>query len=103
MFTAHDNSGEIVGAVTTLEKKTFVLEFCRLFVAENHRRKGVGRELINAVDAHARNSGYRSISCLVAEANDPARLFYERLGFTPAYHFGDGDIIYTKQVTEVAI
>jgi len=46
------------------------------------RRRGVGRLLIDATEAWARERGATSIDLTVIEANENALRFYERLGFS---------------------
>jgi ribosomal protein S18 acetylase RimI-like enzyme len=53
-----------------------------MWVAPPHRRSGVGRQLVHAVDSWARSRGVRTLRLMVTSGNDPARQFYERLGFT---------------------
>jgi ribosomal protein S18 acetylase RimI-like enzyme len=45
------------------------------------RNRGVGRALIDAVDAYARGAGLRYVSLMVTEDNAPARTLYDRAGF----------------------
>lgn len=45
------------------------------------RNRGVGRVLIDAVDAFARAAGMRYVSLMVTEDNAPARTLYDHAGF----------------------
>ncbi|HEY7343469.1 MAG TPA: GNAT family N-acetyltransferase [Ktedonobacterales bacterium] len=51
-------------------------------IAPKHRRQGVGRALMAAVEAHARDEGLRCLVCETQTTNVPAIRFYRALGFT---------------------
>ncbi|MBC7560665.1 MAG: GNAT family N-acetyltransferase [Dermatophilaceae bacterium] len=50
-----------------------------MFVSPRHQRRGVARQLLAHVEAHARSEGTPALS---AEASLTARPFFERAGFT---------------------
>jgi GNAT superfamily N-acetyltransferase len=52
-----------------------------LVVAERHRGSGVGRALVEAVEAEARGRGCGLLFLTTAERRADAHRFYERLGF----------------------
>jgi ribosomal protein S18 acetylase RimI-like enzyme len=52
-----------------------------MWVAKEARQKGVGRALVDAVIAWARESVARTMVLTVTSNNDRATRFYERLGF----------------------
>lgn len=54
-----------------------------LSVAESVERQGVGRALLDAVEAWARARGHRFITLNVFAGNDRARHVYERAGYAP--------------------
>ncbi len=62
----------------TVADRAQLLEFA---VAETHRRKGVGRGLISRLLEMSRGKGCAVIELELREDNDPARKFYEKLGF----------------------
>ena len=52
-----------------------------LWTAPTHRRRGVGRLLVNGVLDWARGRSARMLQLMVTSNNEPAIRFYERLGF----------------------
>lgn len=53
-----------------------------LVVAPDHERRGVGRRLVNVVEQWASRRGLVRIRLETGAANEAARAFYERLGYT---------------------
>jgi ribosomal protein S18 acetylase RimI-like enzyme/uncharacterized glyoxalase superfamily protein PhnB len=53
-----------------------------MWVAPTHRRRGVGQLLVNAVIDWMKHRRLVALYLNVTSNNDPARRFYERLGFT---------------------
>ena len=54
-----------------------------MWTAPSHRRRGVGRMLVDAVAAWAHHRGATILRLLVTSNNDPAQRFYQRIGFAP--------------------
>jgi ribosomal protein S18 acetylase RimI-like enzyme len=52
-----------------------------LAVKENHRGKGVGRQLVEYIKEYGRDNGYTLISLYVVDTNERAKKLYESLGF----------------------
>jgi ribosomal protein S18 acetylase RimI-like enzyme len=65
--------------------RTFVLN--DLYVEADGRRGGIGRELVAAATAHAREAGAASLSLQTGVANDAAQHLYESLGWTRETRF----------------
>ncbi len=56
-------------------------EIGELAVSEAAERHGVGRALVLACEQWARDQGYRFLALGTGAANQPARAFYQQLGF----------------------
>ena len=54
---------------------------CLLAVVPGYRRRGVGRDLLEWLEATARTAGIFDVSLELRESNVVARCFYERLGY----------------------
>jgi len=53
-----------------------------MWTAPTHRHRGIGRLLVNEVLGWARLHRARTLQLMVTSNNEPAILFYQRLGFT---------------------
>jgi ribosomal protein S18 acetylase RimI-like enzyme len=53
-----------------------------MWTAPTHRQRGVGRLLVNEILRWAHSRGARTLRLMVTNVNQPAMLFYQRLGFT---------------------
>lgn len=99
LATAEGAEGTLLlGTVCVKRSGALVAEFARLFVREGYRRRGVARALLNRAREIAIAAGCSSLSCAVHPANTEARAFYAQLGFTVAFHFGDGDLLLTLPI-----
>ena len=56
-----------------------------LVVAQEFRRRGIGRKLLEAAESFARNRGARSLRIGVLAGNQIAEDLYSSMGFTPLY------------------
>ena len=65
-----------------------------IWVADDHRGRGVGGALVDLVVRAARERGLRAISLSVEEGN-PARRLYERAGFVPVADAAEGTLCLT--------
>lgn len=82
-----EDGGKVVGYIrlvppTGLESNRHVRQIQGLAVDPACRGRGVGRALIEAACAAARNAGARRMTLRVLGHNGPARRLYERCGFT---------------------
>jgi ribosomal protein S18 acetylase RimI-like enzyme len=53
-----------------------------MWTAPSHRKRGVGRLLVQQILAWAQLRNVRTLRLMVTSVNEPAMGFYERLGFT---------------------
>jgi GNAT superfamily N-acetyltransferase len=90
-FIAKENN-KVVGAIFSFSypwhsKKTICIQ--ELFVSPEHRRKGIGRQLLFKI-----NHGQRIGAWLVAHRESDAAEFYEKMGFSQKgpYEFRHGVI-----------
>ena len=79
--------GEVAGYValghpTRLESNRHVLSLRGLAVAPAHQGRGLGRALLEAALAAARERGARRLTLRVLSTNPGARALYEACGFT---------------------
>ena len=88
----HDNTRRIT-AFAIMHFGDEVAHLNLLAVAEEHRRQGLGRQLMDWLSATAIEAGVFRINLELRTRNDEARAFYERLGFVsrgvvPGYYQG---------------
>ena len=88
VLVAEDEAG-VMGAVSLWIKPDLahgdaVVEVPMLVVAEDHRRTGVGRLLMEGVRSIASENGASMIELVATTANVAAREFYRSLGFVEA-------------------
>jgi putative acetyltransferase len=79
--------GEIAGCAALRKIDGDICEMKRLFVTREHRRKGVGRILAEAIIREARTIGYKRMRLDTVPSMTPATGLYRSLGFeeTPPY------------------
>jgi len=53
-----------------------------MWTAPAHRQRGIGGLLVNGILGWAGPRGVRTLQLMVTSNNEPAILFYQRLGFT---------------------
>ncbi len=70
-----------LGPLFPLESARHVLEIKALAVSPAHRRRGVGRALMEAAIREARATGARRLNLRVLSHNAEARALYARCGF----------------------
>ncbi len=90
-WVAEDASGGLLGYLLlgesgwlTPEPHGFIYD---VWVAPEHRGKGIGKGLVSWAADWARARGYRKIKLEVADSNARARHVYEELGFRPERHY----------------
>jgi ribosomal protein S18 acetylase RimI-like enzyme len=84
VLVAADEHG-VAGVITIRPSTHFTGErdgyIGELAVAERTSRRGVGRALVDAADAWARDHGLRNLTLHTGAFNENARAFYAALGF----------------------
>jgi ribosomal protein S18 acetylase RimI-like enzyme len=93
-----DPSGNVIAAVTG-HTWGGTCQVTSLWVDESHRRVGLGRALMHAVEAEARRRGCTQLILFTHTFQAPA--FYERLGFLKQatianYPAGHAQLLYVK-------
>jgi GNAT superfamily N-acetyltransferase len=71
----------VVGMVGVEPHGKDAAELRRMAVDRQHRRKGIGRELLAVAEAYSRASGYRRIILSTSELQVAARRLYEASGY----------------------
>ncbi len=75
---------------------TKILILYDLYVAEAHRRKGIGEVLMNRATQLAKETGATRLDLLTAKDNIPGQALYEKLGYVRA---NGGFYAYSLEVT----
>jgi ribosomal protein S18 acetylase RimI-like enzyme len=70
-----------LGRATPVAASDHVVMIAGFAVDPAHRRRGLGRALLDAAAAEARARGARRLTLRVLAHNEPARRLYERAGF----------------------
>lgn len=78
-----ETDGEVAGLVAGMPAADH-REVISMWVAQDHRGRGVADALLEAVTRWAEADGATGLCLAVAAGNDRARRFYERAGFAPS-------------------
>ena len=76
--------GQVVGTVALVPMTEERFELCKMAVDEGARGQGIGKSLMNAAEAVARNRGAQSIWLETNTVLGPALALYESAGYTAA-------------------
>lgn len=76
-----DGAGCGIAGSFLVEKDATRAQLISMWTAPTHRRRGVGRMLVDAVLKWAKSRKAGALHLLVTSNNEPAMRFYERLGF----------------------
>ena len=92
-----EEGDEILGAVFANEQVWWSgdeLYIYELYVSNNHHKKGIGKQLIAALEKHVQENGLEGITLLTSNKT-PAPDFYKHIGFEQAdymeYYFRDSN------------
>lgn len=79
-FAAIDDDGQLVGAIMAAEdgRRGYVYH---LGVLPEHRRKGVGEALVQAMIASMGQKSISTVALVASAANEACNGFWERMGF----------------------
>ena len=75
-----EDAGKIVGFILS-EENPPLAHIVTLDVAESHRRRGVGTDLMRESEAHLAFRGVRTVLLETATTNDAGVAFWERHGY----------------------
>ena len=102
ILLAYDGSQPVGIATCFRAFSTFaarpILNLHDLAVIPTYRGRGVGRQLLSAVEAKARALGCAGVTLEVLEGNTVARKLYAEMGFaSPAYNEGAGQALFLSK------
>jgi ribosomal protein S18 acetylase RimI-like enzyme len=81
MFLVAETPAGIVGFAELARPPNAPANLARIYVLPTHQQQGIGVSLFDDLLTRAKARGIAHITVAVAEANQRARTFYERLGF----------------------
>jgi N-acetylglutamate synthase-like GNAT family acetyltransferase len=97
-FMALNEKGECIGAVKLFEKSEGVGHFSHLVVAQEQQHKGIGGQLLDAVEQRARARGFHTIGTM-ARVN--ATSYFEHHGYhvagIPTHHLGTTHLVWMEK------
>ena len=82
-----ERSGELQGLILTSRVQPDTAHIPQLCISPRRRARGLGKLLLRHASTELARAGLRTITLTVTEANAPALLLYERLGFTTRHPF----------------
>ncbi len=98
ILVAELTSHEVVGWVHVSSRVSFldepIAEIGGLVVDQNHRRRGIGRKLIQAAERWARSKGYSKVVVRSNVVRPEAHEFYPSVG----YQLSKTSRVYTKNI-----
>ena len=89
--------GRIVGTGALLPRSSEEAEIVRMSVKKENRRQGIGRRILQALDARARDQGFKRIILETTATWDEVIKFYLRFGFQIT-HAQDGDVYFKMEL-----
>lgn len=80
--------GRVVGCGALKQIDTLTAELYRMLVTASHRRHGVGRQLVRALESHAVLLGYERLLLETSQQQKAARALYSACGWKRVDRFG---------------
>ncbi len=80
-FVLEDRDGSIIGAYGLYPLENQTCELRKMYLDKSHRRKGLGRFLLDSALAEARKLGFRRMTLETASVLKEAIALYKRYGF----------------------
>lgn len=97
LFLVAEVNGELIGTGALIAEGPATGRIVRMSVAREKRRHGIGRLLLDALLAAARQRGYRRIVLETTATWEDATAFYRRAGFRPVAE-RDGDLHFVLEL-----
>ena len=97
-FLVACEGSRIVGTGVLKPTDTDASEIVRMSVAGDMRRRGLGRRILDALIADARDRGYARIILETTQTWAGAIAFYQNAGFEITHH-QDGDVYFVMELT----
>jgi len=87
-FLVAELNGELVGCAGLRRHDPQTAELKRVYVRATHRRRGLARVLLDAIEEQARKLGYRQLILENGSRQPEAVALYEASGYQPMANFG---------------
>lgn len=87
-FWVARSDGQPVGSIALTPLDGSIAELDVMYVADSHRGTGVARDLLAALEDHARAAGVTEIRLRAGDPQPEAMRFYAKAGFSPIPSFG---------------
>jgi putative acetyltransferase len=100
-FFVLTTQGDIIGSVALARESDSTCELCRMYLAPNHRRKGLGRLMLNTGLVQAERRGFDTVRLETAKVLVEAIALYESVGFTTVDEAPTGrncNVVMTKRL-----
>lgn len=93
-----EKTGEMVACAKLFEKEAGLAWVSHMAVSTNRQHQGIGRQLLNHIEAFAREQGYKRIGCL-SRLNTTQ--FFEKEGYgisgLPTHYFGTTQVVWMEK------